>query len=224
MELKVFLAGKLKTFENYINALEKTGMTPVHTDVGTEVNVDDYDALLIPGGADVDPKFYGEKKSPLCFGVNEELDAWEIGLAKRFAAAGKPILGICRGCQVLNVAFGGTLVQHITGKVKHSSLTGDVVHPTKAEAGSWIAEVFGKTDVVTNSAHHQCVKDIAPGFAAVQHAEDGIIEAIVHDELPIWAVQWHPERMSYALRREDTENGELIFRFFCEKIAANKGE
>ena len=64
MELKVFLAGKLKTFENYINALEKTGMTPVHAEVGTEVDVNEYDALLIPGGADVDPHFYGKRKAP----------------------------------------------------------------------------------------------------------------------------------------------------------------
>ena len=219
--MNVFLAGKLKTYENYINALEKTGMTPVHLDVGAAVDVQDYDALVIPGGADVDPQFYGEKKSPLCFGVDPELDAWEIDLAKRFAAAGKPILGICRGCQVLNVAFGGTLVQHITSEVKHSSMTGDMVHPTRAAEGSWLAQIYGSCEVTTNSAHHQCVKDIAPGFAAVQHAEDGIIESIVHRELPIWAVQWHPERMSYALRREDTVNGELIFRFFKAQIEAN---
>lgn len=222
MELKVFLAGKLKTFENYINALEKTGMTPVHAEVGTAADVNEYDALLIPGGADVDPHFYGEKKSPLCFGVNEELDAWEIGLAKQFAAAGKPVLGICRGCQVLNVAFGGTLVQHITSKVKHSSMTGDMVHPTRVEEGSWLAEVYSSCSVTTNSAHHQCVKDLAPGFAAVQFAEDGIIEAIVHKELPIWAVQWHPERMSYALRREDTVSGEPVFHFFKAQIEAKK--
>ena len=219
MEPRVLLAGNLKKPENYIRALRQTGLEPVHPGVGEKPDVSGFDALLIPGGGDVHPRFYGEKRGLLCMGVDEALDVWEIALVQAFAEAGKPVLGICRGCQIINVAFGGTLVQHISGPVNHvHTLTGDAVHPTQVVPGGFVAEIYGTSGVVTNSSHHQCVKDVAPGFSIVQYAPDDVPEAMQHATLPVWAVQWHPERMGFALRREDTVNGEEVFRFFKEKI------
>lgn len=214
---RVLLAGKLANPENYIQALRRSGMEPVQMQPGFSVNT--FDALLVPGGGDMHPRFYGEEISPLCGTPDEELDQLEMQLIQDFAAAGRPVFGICRGCQVINVAFGGTLVQHIESVVNHTHTPqGDAVHATLAQPDGFVEAVYGSSNVVTNSAHHQCVRDLAPGFSAVQYAADGVIEAISHKTLPIWGVQWHPERMAFAHYREDTVDGALLFGFFRRAI------
>lgn len=214
---RVLISGKMSNPQNYVQALRLSGMEPVLLEPG--LSVDRFDALLVPGGGDVHPRFYGEEITPLCGKPDEELDQTEIDLILGFASAGRPIFGICRGCQVINVAFGGTLVQHIESVIEHAHTPqGDSIHATQVRPDSFVEAVYGPGTIVTNSAHHQCVRDLAPGFVDVQRTADHVIEAISHKTLPIWGVQWHPERMAFAHRRKDTVDGALIFTFFRRAI------
>ena len=126
--------------------------------------------------------------------------------------AGKPVFGICRGVQLLNVALGGTLHQHVEG---HSKVDGvDGLHATRAEG--FVEKIYGRRFMV-NSAHHQALDRLGRGLRAVQWAEDGIVEAVEHRSLPIWGVQWHPERLEEGWRCRDTVDGLRILRFFVSQ-------
>lgn len=152
----------------------------------TEEDVEKYDGLFVPGGGDVTPGLYGQKKNRMTHNVSLRLDKLQIGIIHKFADAGKPILGICRGCQVLNVAFGGTLVQHIPNW--HTWSRG-----IKISRQSYDFGLYGKQETVYHF-HHQCVKKVAKGFVATEwDARDGHIEAIQSKTLPIYGIQWHPE-------------------------------
>ena len=155
----------------------------------TKVNPAKYDGLVIPGGGDVDPKLYGAKKrNSHVFGVDRKLDLLQMKVILKFAEADKPVMGLCRGAQVINVAFGGTLCQHIDGW----HLGGRKV---KIAKGSWLYKMFGSSEVTSHS-HHQCVKKLGDGLVATQwDAKDGHIEAIEHTEHPVYGLQWHPEAM-----------------------------
>ena len=201
--------------ENYVNALRGAGAEAVLT-AGERVDPADFDGLLLPGGGDVAPSRYGEEVNG-SEGIDEELDAHQFAVLDDFVRAGRPVLGICRGHQLVNVYFGGTLIQHLPEADSHR-LTGegDQIHPSSAVPGSWIAEAYGLTDMVTNSSHHQAVKQPGKGFVIDQKSFDGVVEAMHHESLPVYTVQWHPERMSFAHRREDTADGRPVFDFFLE--------
>lgn len=147
------------------------------------------DGLVLPGGGD----------------IGSALDAAEAGVIRYCIAAGKPILGICRGMQALNVYFGGTLYPDIPG---HRIAEGDARHPTRAEGP--MAALLGAKPTV-NSNHHQAIHRLGEGLRPCQWAEDGIIEAVVHETLPILGVQYHPERMGQA--------GTPILQWICERTA-----
>jgi len=138
-----------------------------------------------------------------------------------FLKAGKPIFGICRGHQLLNVIFGGTLVQHLPNALEHSTVLAgrDIVHEVTAEKGSIAEKLYGESFTV-NSWHHQAVQDLADGFCVSMCASDGVIEGFEHESLPIFGVQWHPERMCCTRKRDDTVDGSAIFEYFiriCEE-------
>lgn len=157
-----------------------------------------WDALLLPGGGDLEPWRYGQKNTA-SRNLEPQRDAAELALLAAFTEAGKPVLGICRGLQVVNVFFGGTLAQDIPG---HSALeTGDRLHGVRTAPSPLGALLAGQTEV--NSAHHQAADRLGSGLLAFQWAEDGVVEALCHRRLPVWAVQWHPERLetSDAARR-----------------------
>jgi putative glutamine amidotransferase len=180
-----------------------------------------YDALLLAGGEDVDPAFYGGVNTN-CFAVDTTRDRAEIAMVHAFMAAVKPVFGICRGHQVINVALGGTLIQHLPTADAHSDFRPggtDRVHLTAAAPGSFIADIYGDS-VVTNSSHHQGINSLAPGLAAVQWTEDGVIEACHHRDAAVYSVQWHPERMCFDRTRTDTVDGAGILRWFVGKAAA----
>lgn len=122
-------------------------------------------------------------------------DQAELELIARFSQSGKPILGICRGIQVINVAFGGTLIQDLPNAVEHqhNEATGDQVHQVTAPAGSFLHELYGERFSV-NSSHHQAIDRLAPGFAVAARCTDGTVEAIAWPEKAIYATQFHPER------------------------------
>jgi putative glutamine amidotransferase len=179
----------------YIAALEKAGAEVVPLAAGDELP-EDFDAVCVSGGEDLDPSRYGEANEA-CEIVSPERDAVEIALVERARARDLPILGICRGFQVLNVAFGGSLVQHVDG---HRPVPADgdgvVEHRVKPTAGSRLAEATTADEHVVNSRHHQAVtRDrLAPDLVATVMVGD-LVEAFEHRSLRwVVGVQWHPER------------------------------
>ncbi len=161
------------------------------------------DALLLTGGGDVDPVLYGSAPDPHTNFVNRERDELEIALVRCFLDNRKPVFGICRGIQVLNVALGGRLIQHLPdypatrGAEGHAQVDGrDISHPVSLIGGSRLAAALG-TELEVNSAHHQALDPAAVGarLRVVGRSPAGIIEAVEGHALPALAVQWHPERM-----------------------------
>ncbi len=179
---------------------------------------DAVDALLLPGGADLQPATYGARPHPELGPVDPGLDETELQLARWALDEGKPVLGLCRGQQCLNVAAGGTLYQdipsEITGALRHRHEERDtLVHDIRVEASSRLADLLGETELKVNSMHHQAVRDVAPGFRAVAHAPDGVIEGIERPDHPFAvAVQFHPEELVPG--HEPSER--LLRRFVAE--------
>ena len=194
-----------KADQRYLDWLSYGGVTAARIcSADTRLaNVDEFDALLLTGGGDVDPKRYHAKPEPETHVVDAERDGMECRLIEQFIRAGKPVFGICRGIQILNVALGGKLIQHVPSVLRESeqhAQTGgkDAVHPVSFAKRSTLAEVLGGVSTV-NSAHHQAVdpKAIGRGLRIVAVSGQGIVEAVEGIDLgaPVLAVQWHPERL-----------------------------
>jgi putative glutamine amidotransferase len=187
----------------YAHAVVSAGSVPLLIPalpaVPPEQVVERLDGLLLTGGGDVDPHRYGATPSPQCGGIDEERDACEISLVRQGVDAGLPILAVCRGCQVLNVALGGTLTQHLPDVTDLEHLVPEprsaTVHHVEVEGGSQLARIVGSPRFGVNSIHHQAVEHAAPELAVVGRADDGVIEAIEHPSLPVLGVQWHPENL-----------------------------
>lgn len=178
-----------------------------------------YDGLILCGGDDIDPARFGQAN---CGSVDIDLarDAAEFLLAEAYLAAGKPILGICRGHQLLNVALGGTLIQDISPEMKffHTPVTDgpDKVHPVRALEHSVLYNLFGPCFSI-NSYHHQVVARLGDGLRAVQWSESGIVEGMEHETLPVLCLQFHPERMTGERLRADTIDGGMIMKWFVAR-------
>ena len=208
---KVALAGT-ESLTNYIEALKENDIEVIATlDVDEAIKCD---GLLLPGGGDIDPVYYGEEMN----GSDEpdrELDKAQRDILDAFVKAKKPILGICRGMQLINIYFGGSLHQDLVTRDIHTRKNdNDSIHSVKSvEEGNLFEKFYGKTFNI-NSAHHQGTKKLGKGLKEVLRSEDGVCEAVIHEELPIIATQFHPERMSYKQRRDDAVVGEEIFKYF----------
>ena len=158
------------------------------------------DGLLLPGGGDMDPKFYGQARIPACGEPNLLRDAAEPLLLRAFLAADKPVLGICRGIQVMNAALGGDLYQDIKPfeHLPHNDHWAKV-HTVTVRRGTLLSRILGQDIVLVNSQHHQAVDRVAPGFTLAALSEDGIVEAIEKPDARFClGVQWHPEWLSDA--------------------------
>jgi putative glutamine amidotransferase len=161
------------------------------------------DGVLISGGNDVDPVFYGERKKAKNLSVTRERDLFESALVRKARAGKVPVLAICRGMQLVNVVFGGNLYQdfRFEKNFMDHTLKGSALyrkrHAVTIKEGSRLLGVIGKKKIMVNTSHHQMVKKVAPGFVAVAwSAKDGVIEAIEsRDDHFLLCVQWHPELM-----------------------------
>ncbi len=192
----------------YVRAIEEAGGAPVMVppgldDASLQTIFERLDGLLLPGGGDIDPACFGEAPHPSLTELSAERDSMELSLAHRAVDAEKPLLAICRGIQVLNVALGGSLVQDIPtqlpGSLAHSFDATKVArdaatHEVQIEAGTQLQAVMGVERAGVNSWHHQALKRVAAGLKVVARSPDGVIEAI---EMPghrfAIGVQWHPE-------------------------------
>lgn len=193
---------------DYVEAVYKAGGIPVIMPQTTDLEVckkfaETLDGLIIPGGADVSPMFYGEQPVKEVTYIRADNDRFEFEILKLCLEAKKPILGICRGMQLINVAFGGTLWQDIPsqipdamGHLQDSSLRNEPFHTVNLEEGSRIAKIVGADSVDTTTYHHQCIKDLAEGLKVTGKTSDGIIEVVEGTESDIIAVQWHPEGLA----------------------------
>jgi putative glutamine amidotransferase len=190
----------------YVRALESAGLVPlaVPTMLAPDLAADALQGvrgLVLTGGEDVAPQRYGAQPHPRLGDVDPVRDAAELALIAAARSRRIPILAICRGIQILNVALGGTLYQDLDserpGPVPHSDETAR--HSVRVEPGSLLEQTLGTRTATVNSRHHQAIRDLAPGLKAVAWAEDGVIEgAEPADPASPWmvAVQWHPEDLT----------------------------
>ena len=185
----------------YVDAIRRAGGLPVLLAPGEPGWMGGLrlDGLVAAGGGDLDPARYGgDCAHPQFHEPDSERDDTELEMMRWLVRSGMPSLLICRGLQVLNVALGGTLIQHIPDQVRpgiHRGSDGTwAKHPVAVEAGTLLEQCFGATEAMPVSSHHQAVRDLAPGLRVVAHAPDGIIEALEMPGHPwLLAVQWHPE-------------------------------
>lgn len=158
------------------------------------------DGLLLPGGGDIDPKFYGQERIPACGEPNVLRDIAEPLLLRAFLAADKPVLAICRGIQLMNVALGGDLYQDIKpfAHVPHNDHWGKI-HTVTVRRDTLLSRILGQDTVLVNSQHHQAVDKVAQGLVLSALSEDGIVEGIEKPDAKFClGVQWHPEWLSAA--------------------------
>jgi putative glutamine amidotransferase len=209
-------------YSPYIRAVEAAGGEPVTLDpqpngLGADEAsslIHRIDGLLVPGGWDVDPPAYGEARQEETPNVDPPLDLTEIALVRAAVHEGMPVFGICRGQQVINVALGGSLRQHIDGHDNHGSPRDLLAHSIDVVPGSELSKVTPGDHVMVNSLHHQSVKDVAPGLHVTAHSPDGVVEGIESADGMIVAVQCHPEELlgeqGWAMS---------LFRLFVDRVA-----
>lgn len=197
--IKVQLSGQADGLERYIRAVERVGAVPVPGICPRPAP--GCDALVLCGGGDLDPSLFGQEDHG-SHPPDRERDRAELALAEAFLTWERPVLGICRGMQVLNVFLGGTLIQDLqpAWRALHQGEE-DVYHSIRCRSGSLLERLLGPCPTV-NSAHHQAVDCLGKGLAATAWAPEGFAEGIEHSSLPVLGVQFHPERLSGPGRGE----------------------
>lgn len=255
---KLLIAGYADSTLNYQNAFQRLGASfdtlppkaPGHTSdqrpTAPPLSLPrlsycpfDYDGLVLPGGGDIAPALFGAANEG-SRDIDEQLDCLQLRTLRDFIQAEKPVLGICKGLQIINVHFGGTIIQDLP---EHSQLVhaytapgeacppqqdmchkmpiicknGDKIHPTKASGGTFPERLYGSTPI-TNSAHHQGAGTVGDGLLVAQYSHDFVIEAMYHEHLPILGVQWHPERMCFEYADIRMEDGAVLLRYFLSLL------
>jgi putative glutamine amidotransferase len=210
--------GKMMMNQTYMNAIWRAGGLPVVLNYTTDPDslaeyAAIYDGFLFSGGVDVDPVKYGEEKQFDSVEIDDVRDAFEEALFKAIYPTGKPILGICRGIQSINVWMGGTLHQHIEGHRQEAPGT-ERTHSVRITEGSLLSGLCGKTEVMVNTFHHEAVKVLAPALSVDAVSADGYVEA-AHQEGHrfLFATQFHPE---IYCGLENDDHSLAIFTAFVE--------
>ena len=185
----------------YVRAVRRAGGLPVLLPLLDPDDLDDLlaavDGIVVSGGGDVDPARYGEAPSDVLWGVDPDRDEFDVRLWHRLLDGSLPALGICRGAQTLNVALGGSLVQHLEG---HPGKAGDL-HPAEVDPGSRLAEVVGGRSIDVNSLHHQAIDRPGDRVVVTARGDDGVVEGVEVEGAPhVLAVQWHPELLRHEPR------------------------
>ena len=212
---------------DYVESVEKNGGIPVLLPVLSDAanvkrQMEGLDGIVISGGYDIDPSLYGEEPVKGLGFTMKEVDQYYLAVVRAAEELGLPILGICKGMQMLNVAYGGTIYQDISSQKPESCQHVQqaprycATHSADIKEGSFLYSVFGKKERI-NSYHHQSVKEVAKGFSVTAVAKDGVVEAIEREcGSFICGVQWHPEMMA---KYDDRKMAELFKAFIgvCEK-------
>jgi putative glutamine amidotransferase len=188
----------MEYYAPYRRAVVAAGAEPVDLVPGTKA-LPDVDGLLLPGGWDVDPSFYGERRDEKLGETDPELDETELALFGQAREREIPVLGICRGQQVINVAMGGSLVQHLEGHEVRSLGRSHLAHIIDVDPTSELGQAAGEHKVRVNSLHHQAIKRLAAGLQQSARGEDGTVEGVESDDGLIVAVQCHPEELTTDL-------------------------
>jgi putative glutamine amidotransferase len=185
----------------YVDAVVHAGGMPVLLPVLAPelaaTALDGVDGLLLSGGGDIDPRAYGAVPVEEVYGVDRRRDAYELALAHAALDQNLPVLGICRGHQLLNVALGGTLIQHVPELTEFNHQEkerfAEVIHHVRVDPDSLVASVLGTDQLGVNTLHHQAVAQPGAGLRVVATSDDGLIEAVEHEDRRVIGVQWHPE-------------------------------
>ncbi|WP_434418538.1 gamma-glutamyl-gamma-aminobutyrate hydrolase family protein [Nannocystis pusilla] len=192
--------------------------------------VERVDALVLSGGSDVAPGVYGEAPLRPEWAGDPARDAYEQALLGAALAQGKPVLGVCRGVQLLNAALGGSLYQDIGFQVPGALVHRDAAryddneHTVRLHEESWLAPLYGSREILVNSVHHQAIKALAPGLRACAWAPDGIVEAAADERRDIYGVQWHPEWLDPGSPHYDRRAaGDPIFAAFIARVRIRAG-
>ena len=215
---------QMELYSNYVTAVEKSGGVPLILPIPSDKKTAEKlaalcDGFLFSGGIDVSPKRYGEEPIPQLGEVSPLRDEADFQYFRLAYASKKPIIGICRGEQVLNVCRGGTLYQDLPAQLSGALLNhrqeepGDVkTHEVLALKESTVAKAYGTEKFTVNSFHHEAVKAVAPGLTVTAKAPDGVIEALEDPSYGFFVlVQWHPEKIFDVCKGSQT-----LFRFFIE--------
>jgi len=205
----------------YVDSVRRAGGLPVLIPPG-EKEIDgllaSLDGILLAGGGDIAPEYYGGRHHETIYSLDPERDRTELEIAKRVIDSGMPTLAVCRGCQIVNIALGGTLHEHLPDVVGEKVLhrlppREPTPHAVTVDAESELAGILGAVEISPASWHHQAIRDVGRGLKVVAQAEDGIVEAMELPEHP-WmiCVQWHPE-----LTAADDVTQQLLFDVFVKK-------
>ncbi|MEZ4539731.1 MAG: gamma-glutamyl-gamma-aminobutyrate hydrolase family protein [Chloroflexota bacterium] len=193
----------------YIEAVAAAGGIPLLIPLGLDEDalsavLARLDGLILTGGGDIAGDYYHSEHADFIFDIDADRDRVELFLAREAVTHRKPLLAICRGHQMLNVALGGTLYEDVMewmpGAIKHDFFgvfpRNHQAHAVTIQSGSKLADTLGRRETSVNSLHHQGIRDLAPGLAATAHAPDGLIESVeVIDHPFALGVQWHPENL-----------------------------
>lgn len=190
--MKIAIFGRKKDTGNYERFLSSMSATPLVTlSLG---DLSSCDGLILPGGGDITPAFFGERNTG-SVNIDTELDILQFQAMDYAIRSSMPVLGICKGMQIINVALGGTIVQNLPTSDIHRYINGDQYHITEILEGSCLHALYGPTATV-NSAHHQALAVLGDNLQPIQWCPtDGCIETVIHKKLPVLGVQWHPERL-----------------------------
>ena len=204
--MMVGIVGRKKDTGNYEAFLDRHKVPYM-----TSLSISDLaacESLIFPGGGDITPAFFGERDRG-SRSIDTELDILQFDILSRFTAQKKPVLGICKGLQLINIHFGGDITQHIDTAEIHRWIGRDQFHYVfhgSLGRRDFFYRLYGSS-IKVNSAHHQAVNRIGEGLVPVCRAGDNVIEGLAHTTLPVLAVQWHPERLPDA-------GGESLFSYF----------
>jgi putative glutamine amidotransferase len=221
--------------QQYVRALAAAGALPwplpllIEDEATLRAIYDRLDGVFLAGGADVDPGHYDEARADGCGEADPPRDRTELLLARWAVAEGKPLFGVCRGCQLINVACGGSLYQDLPSQcaspLRHDHFSKDMVHDrdrrthhVRVEPGTLLARLLGRAEVEVNSMHHQGVRRLAPGLRATAFAPDGLVEGFEGASPFLLGVQWHPEELV-----ETDEASRRLFAGFVEASRGSKG-